>query len=227
MRSYLSVILAVALLVFGLACSSDTEETRTEEAGVEMAAEKKPVMEERTAKVGEMAPNFVLTDTEGKKHALEDFEGRYVILEWINFDCPFVQKHYKSGNMQELQETYKDQKVVWLTICSSAPGKQGYFEGEALKSRMEKEKWNGTAYLIDESGKVGKMYQAKTTPHMYIINPEGMLIYAGAIDDKPSANVDDITESTNYVKQAMSASMAGEEVPVKTTVAYGCSVKYQ
>ncbi|NIS16246.1 MAG: redoxin domain-containing protein [Aliifodinibius sp.] len=192
-----------------------------------MAAEKKPVMEERTAKVGEMAPNFVLTDTEGKKHALEDFEGRYVILEWINFDCPFVQKHYKSGNMQELQETYKDQKVVWLTICSSAPGKQGYFEGEALKSRMEKEKWNGTAYLIDESGKVGKMYQAKTTPHMYIINPEGMLIYAGAIDDKPSANVDDITESTNYVKQAMSASMAGEEVPVKTTVAYGCSVKYQ
>ncbi|HEQ98405.1 MAG TPA: thioredoxin family protein [candidate division Zixibacteria bacterium] len=192
-----------------------------------MAAEKKPVVEERTAKVGEMAPNFVLTDTEGKKYALENFEGKYVILEWINFDCPFVQKHYKSGNMQELQETYKAEGAVWLTICSSAPGKQGHFEGEALKNRMEKEKWNGTAYLIDESGKVGKIYQAKTTPHMYIINPEGMLIYAGAIDDKPSTNVDDIPESNNYVKQAMSASMAGEEVPVKTTVAYGCSVKYQ
>ncbi|MBD3219409.1 MAG: redoxin domain-containing protein [candidate division Zixibacteria bacterium] len=191
-----------------------------------MAAEKKPVMEDRTAQVGEMAPNFVLTDTKGNQHALQDFEGKYVILEWINFDCPFVKKMYNSGKMPELQKKYQEEGAVWLTICSSAPGKQGYFEGEALKNRMEKEGWSGTAYLIDESGKVGKMFKAKTTPHMYIIDPDGMLAYAGAIDDKPSTNVADVPESTNYVQQAMTALMAGEDVPVKTSVAYGCSVKY-
>ena len=146
MKAYLGIFLVMSLFAFGPACSSEAEEAQTEDTGVEMAAEKKPMMENRTAQVGEMAPNFVLTNTEGNQHALADFEGKYVILEWINFDCPFVKKHYSSGNMQELQQTYKDEGAVWLTICSSAPGKQGYFEGEALKSRMERR--NGTALLI-------------------------------------------------------------------------------
>lgn len=179
------------------------------------------------AKVGEPAPDFTLTDSEGSEHSLSDFEGKYVILEWINFDCPFVRKHYDSGNMQQLQKSYSDTGVVWLSVCSSAEGKQGYFAGEELDERIEKEGSNAAAYLIDESGEVGRMYGAKTTPHMYIINPKGTLIYAGGIDDKPSTDTDDIATAKNYVTLAMDAAMAGEEVPVKTSKPYGCSVKYK
>ncbi len=198
----------------------------TEAEGQMAAAKMEHESESETATVGEKAPIFTLTSAAGNGHSLSDFKGKYVVLEWINFDCPFVKKHYNSGNMPEMQKKYQDKDVVWLSICSSAPGKQGYFDGDALKKRLESEGHSATAYLIDSEGTVGKMYEAKATPHMYVIDPEGVLIYAGAIDDKPSTNVNDIPESTNYVKNALEASMAGEPVETKYTQAYGCSVKY-
>jgi len=178
------------------------------------------------AEVGKMAPGFTLTDANGDEHSLADFRGKYVVLEWINFDCPFVKKHYGSGNMPSLQEEAKGQDVVWLTICSSAPGKQGYFEGAALSDRMEKEGWSGSAYLIDADGTVGRMYEAKTTPHMYVIDPKGKLHYIGAIDSKPTANPKDIDGATNYVQAALTSVMNGREVDTPLTKSYGCSVKY-
>lgn len=182
--------------------------------------------EMKVATVGEMAPDFTLVDTAGKKHSLAEFKGKTVVLEWVNFDCPFVKKHYGSGNMPMLQSKYMEKGVVWLTICSSAPGKQGHFEGEALISRMKAEKHSGSAYLIDADGKVGKMYEAATTPHMYVIDGKGVLRYAGAIDDKPSTDAKDIQGARNYVVNALDAVMAGKEVTDTWTKAYGCSVKY-
>ncbi len=178
------------------------------------------------AAIGQPAPDFTLLDSRGTKHSLSDFSGKYVILEWINYDCPFVKKHYNSRNMQALQTKYTDAGVVWLGVCSSAPGKQGYFEGDVLKNRLEIEEFNGTAYLIDSTGTVGKMYDAKTTPHMYVIDPDGVLRYMGAIDDKPSTDANDIPESNNYVVMAMESLMAGEKVETTSTKSYGCSVKY-
>jgi peroxiredoxin len=178
------------------------------------------------ATVGQAAPDFTLTSVAGNEHSLSEFGGKYVVLEWINFDCPFVKKHYHSGNMPMLQEQYRKQGVVWLTICSSAPGKQGYFEGEELTSRIEAENWKGNAYLIDDDGTVGRLYGAETTPHMYIIDTEGQLVYAGAIDSNPSVKPEDIPESQNYVVAAFDNLMAGQQVGTKTTKAYGCSVKY-
>jgi peroxiredoxin len=180
-----------------------------------------------TAKVDQAAPNFTLLDSEGKKHSLSDFRGKYVVLEWVNYDCPFVGKHYNSGNMQKLQKEYTDKGVVWLSICSSAPGKQGYFEQKELHERMKKENAVPTAYLIDADGAVGKTYEAKTTPHMYAIDPSGILIYAGGIDNIPSTDREDIGKATNYVQIVMDAALAGKTVPVKSTRSYGCSVKYQ
>ncbi|MBD3401891.1 redoxin domain-containing protein [candidate division GN15 bacterium] len=179
-----------------------------------------------TATIDQPAPDFTLTDSEGTVHSLSDFKGQYVILEWINFDCPFVKKHYSVGNMQKYQTQYQENGAVWLSICSSAPGKQGYFEGEELTSRMDAEGWAGTAYLADPTGKVGKMYGATNTPHMYVINPEGVLVYAGAIDDTPSTKSSDIPNSVNYVEAAMTASMNDQPIDTKATAAYGCSVKY-
>lgn len=182
--------------------------------------------EMKTAKVGKMAPDFTLTDANGKEHSLSDFKGKYVVLEWINFGCPFVVKHYGAGNMQMLQEKYTGKEVVWLSICSSAPGKQGYFEGEELLNQIKEHNVKSLAYLIDADGKVGMMYQAKTTPNMYIISPEGALIYAGAIDDKASADPKDIKTSVNFVSSALEQAMSGKEISTKVTQPYGCSVKY-
>lgn len=172
------------------------------------------------------APKFTLTDSNGKEHSLVDFSGKYVVLEWINFDCPFVKKHYNSKNMQKLQKEFTDQDVVWLLICSSAEGKQGHFDNDEINKRLGEAGANATAYLVDEDGTVGKKYGAKTTPHMFIINPEGNLIYAGAIDDKPSTKVEDIDGAVNYVREALNSAFGGKEVEVKTSAAYGCSVKY-
>ena len=135
------------------------------------------------AKIDAPAPDFKLQDSKGKSHSLSDFRGKWVVLEWVNFDCPFVRKHYRSGNMPALQAEYTGKDVVWLSICSSAPGRQGYFEGKELLDRIALEKSAATAYLIDTDGKVGQLYGAKTTPHMYVINPEGTLVYAGGIDN--------------------------------------------
>jgi len=181
----------------------------------------------KTAKVDQPAPDFTLTDSDGNRHSLSDFKGKYVVLEWVNYDCPFVMKHYGSGNMPALQEEYTGKDVVWLSICSSAPGKQGHFETDALKDRMKKEKAVPTAYLIDEDGTVGKMYEARTTPHMYIINPEGTLVYAGGIDNMASTNKDDIPKATNYVREGLNAALEGKTIATKTSKPYGCSVKYK
>jgi peroxiredoxin len=179
-----------------------------------------------SAEVGKAAPLFTLADVSGNKHSLEDLKGRYVVLEWTNMDCPFVRKHYDSGNMQTLQEKYREKDVVWLRICSSAPGKQGNFEPDVIEKRLEKEKSKATAYLIDADGKVGRMYAAKTTPHMFVIDPKGVLMYAGAIDSIKSTDKADIERATNYVGACLDAAMNDERIAVTTSVPYGCSVKY-
>ncbi|GAB4334360.1 MAG: thioredoxin family protein [Calditrichia bacterium] len=178
------------------------------------------------ARLDQPAPNFTLTDANGKAHSLSDYKGKFVVLEWVNFDCPFVKKHYRSGNMPKLQKEYREKGVVWLSICSSAEGKQGHYTGKALLERMKSENAAPTAYLLDTEGTVGKMYGAKTTPHMFVINPEGQLIYAGGIDDKPSTNQEDIATAKNYVVAALNAAMRGKEVAQKSAQPYGCSVKY-
>lgn len=178
------------------------------------------------ASIDKAAPDFALAGIDGKTYKLSDFKGKYVVLEWNNLDCPFVKKHYGSGNMQALQKKYTDKGVVWLTICSSAEGKQGYYEAAALQEMTKERKLSSTAYLRDADGTVGKLYGAKTTPNMFVVNPEGTLIYAGAIDDKPSPDPNDIPGATNYVAACLDASMAGKAVATKTTVSYGCGVKY-
>ena len=179
------------------------------------------------AQVGSRAPEFTLPDADGTKHSLSDFKGKYVVLEWVNYDCPFVRKHYRSGNMPALQKTYTEEGVVWLSVCSSAPGKQGYFKTEELKERMATEKAAPTAYLVDPEGSVGRTYGAKTTPHMFIINPEGTLIYAGGIDNIPSTKTEDLEKATNYVRSTLDAAMDGKDVSVTSSAPYGCSVKYK
>jgi peroxiredoxin len=178
------------------------------------------------AAIDKPAPAFELPGIDGKSYKLSDFKGRYVILEWNNFDCPFVKKHYDSGNMQALQKKYVEAGAVWLTICSSAAGKQGYNEPDALKTLTAEKKLASTAYLRDVDGKVGKAYGARTTPNMYVIDPAGNLIYAGAIDDKPSTSAADIKGATNYVQASLDAAMGGTAVATKSTTPYGCSIKY-
>jgi peroxiredoxin len=176
---------------------------------------------------GSPAPAFTLTDTNGKQHNLADYKGKYVVLEWVNFGCPFVKKHYESGNMQATQKKAVEKGVVWLSVCSSAKFKQGHMSAANWNEDIADRKLASTAVLLDESGAVGKSYGAKTTPHMYVINPDGVLIYKGAIDDKPSTNQDDIPGATNYVLAALDESMAGKPVSTASTQSYGCSVKYK
>lgn len=179
------------------------------------------------ATIDKPAPGFTLVDVAGKKHSLSDYKGKYVVLEWSNWDCPFVKKHYSKGSMQALQKTYREKKVVWLTICSSGPGKQGFYQPADHKKRLEKSKSEATAYLIDSEGKVGRSFGAKTTPHMFVIDPEGVLIYAGAIDDKPSTKTSDLEGANNYVQMCLDAALAGKKFETKTSTPYGCSVKYK
>jgi peroxiredoxin len=186
-----------------------------------------PAVAADPAAVDAPAPGFTLHDAQGGTHTLADYKGKFVVLEWVNFDCPFVRKHYGSGSMQELQRTMTSQGVIWLSICSSAPGKQGYFEGEALRERIAAEQAVPTAYLVDPDGDVGKLYSAKTTPHMFVIDPKGTLIYAGGIDDKASTDKADMARATNYVTAALKEAMEGKPVAVKITRSYGCSVKYK
>ncbi|MDF3130194.1 thioredoxin family protein [Kiritimatiellaeota bacterium B1221] len=172
------------------------------------------------------APAFTLTDTNGNEHSLSDFKGKVVVLEWFNHGCPFVKKHYSKGNMQALQKTYTDKGVVWLAIVSSAEGKQGSDTAEGHNKTAKEKGTNATAILMDTDGTVGKAYGAKTTPHMFVINAEGELVYQGAIDDKRSTNPADIATSKNYVSAALDAVLAGEAVEVTKSTPYGCSVKY-
>lgn len=176
--------------------------------------------------IGKPAPNFTLKDTTGKEHSLSDFKGKIVVLEWTNYGCPFVRKHYGSGNMQKLQKAATSKGVVWLTICSSAPEKQGYMPPAEAREVSSKMGATGSAYLIDESGKVGKLYEAKRTPEMYVINQEGVLVYHGAIDDQKSPDPADIPKAKNYIATAIKEIMEGKAVSTPKTEAYGCSIKY-
>lgn len=179
------------------------------------------------AVVGEQAPDFSVADAYGNVHSLSDFEGSFVILEWLNHDCPFVRKHYDGNNMQELQKTYTEQGVVWLSVISSAPGTQGYLEPEAAQAITKEKGAAPTAVLLDVDGTMGRAYDARVTPHMYIINPDGILEYNGAIDDRPTARARDLEGAHNYVTAAMTSLMNGGEVEVRTNTPYGCTVKYE
>ena len=175
---------------------------------------------------GELAPDFTLTDSTGAERSLTDFKGQVVVLEWFNPECPFVRKHYGSGNMQALQAAATARGVVWLTIVSSAPGRQGHLLPEEASAVIRNEESRQTALLLDPKGTVGRLYGAKTTPHLFLIDPEGRVRYAGAIDDRPSVNPDDIPGATNYVQRALDELLAGQPVSITTTKPYGCSVKY-
>lgn len=178
------------------------------------------------AVVGQPAPEFTLTDSTGKAHSLSSFKGKFVVLEWNNFDCPFVVKHYESGNMQKLQKTYTGKDVVWLTVNSSAAGKQGHLQPAEVAGKLAERKAAPSAYLLDADGKAGKAYGARTTPHMYVIDPKGTLVYAGGIDDKPSTDVADIAGARTHVAAALDEALAGKPVSVASSTPYGCSVKY-
>jgi peroxiredoxin len=175
---------------------------------------------------GETAPDFTLKDSKGNSKKLSSYSGKFVVLEWMNPECPFVKKHYSIGNMQSLQKEYTTKGVVWLSIISSAPGKQGYCTGPQAEANTKDQKASPTAVLLDPSGEVGQMYGAKTTPHMFVINPEGKLIYMGAIDSIRSANSSDCAKAENYIRQTLDAALAGKPVPTPETKSYGCSVKY-
>jgi hypothetical protein len=175
---------------------------------------------------GEPAPNFSLTDIHGQKHSLADYKGKYVVLEWNNPECPFVHKHYDSGNIPKLQQEERSKGVVWLTINSAAPGNAGDLSPGDIEKFLSSDHADPTAYLRDPDGAVGHLYGAKTTPDMYVIDPDGKLIYDGGIDNRPTPDPADIPGATNYVRAALDESMAGKPVTVATSRPYGCSVKY-
>ena len=177
--------------------------------------------------IGQPAPDFSATDTNGVSHSLADFRGQTVVLEWTNHDCPYVKKHYDTGNMQALQKDATGDGVVWLSIISSAPGKQGYLSAEEADALTAERDAAPTAVLFDPEGTVGKAYGARTTPHMFVIDPEGTLVYMGGIDDRPTSSKADVEGARNYVREALTAVGNGQEVPQSTSRPYGCSVKYK
>jgi len=178
------------------------------------------------AKVGETAPAFNTAATNGRSVSLADQRGKIVILEWTNHDCPYVRKHYDSGNMQTLQKEITAQGVVWLTLISSSPGTQGYVSPKEADELTASRKANPTAVLLDPTGAVGKAYGATNTPHMYIVDKAGLLVYAGAIDDRPTTRRADVQGAQNYVRAALEDMAAGRAVQTPVTRAYGCTVKY-
>ena len=179
------------------------------------------------ATVGQPAPDFTLTDATGKPVRLSDFKGKHVVLEWTNPGCPFVRKHYDSGNMPATQKDATGKNVVWLSINSTEKASSDYLEPARLSAWLAERKAVPTAVLMDEEGTVGKSYGARTTPHMYIVDAKGTLVYAGAIDSIPSARPADIEKATNHVKAALSDMAAGKPVAMPVTRAYGCTIKYK
>jgi peroxiredoxin len=179
------------------------------------------------AVVGKPAPNFKLADLNGKPVNLSNFRGKTVVIEWNNPECPFVKKHYGSGNMQKTQAAAAKDGVVWLTINSSAPGNQGHMSAAEAKAFVAKAGARPTAYLLDPGGVVGKTYDAKTTPHMFVVNKAGTVVYAGGIDDKPTPNPADVKSARNHVLAALSEVKGGKAVSVATSRPYGCAVKYK
>lgn len=176
--------------------------------------------------VGKPAPDFTGVDSNGNKHTLSQYKGKTVVLEWTNHDCPYVKKHYNSGNMQKLQKNATANDIVWLSIISSKPGKQGHVSGEQANELTQSRNAAPTAVILDETSEIGVLYGAKTTPHMYIIDKAGQLVYMGGIDSIPSTDEDDIADAKNYVRAALDAMANGKPIEDSTTRPYGCSVKY-
>lgn len=177
--------------------------------------------------VGQPAPDFTLKDANGRTVKLSDFRGKHVVLEWTNPGCPYVQKHYNSGNMPATQQDAVNRGVVWLSINSTEKASGDYLEPGKIVAWQQERKARPSAVLMDEDGVAGRAYGARTTPHMYIVNPQGQLVYAGGIDSIPSSNPDDIRKAVNYVKRALSEALAGTPISAATTRAYGCSIKYK
>jgi peroxiredoxin len=175
---------------------------------------------------GSPAPDFKGVDSNGVTHSLSDYRGKYVVLEWANRGCPYEQKHYLSGNMESLQKQWTSKGVVWLSIISSAPGQQGYVTPAEENDYLKTMKASPTAALLDPTGAIGHLYDARTTPHIFVIDPTGKLIYQGAIDNQPTPNPASLNGADNYLNDALNAAMAGKAVAVAVTKPYGCSVKY-
>ncbi len=179
-----------------------------------------------SARLGERAPDFTASDSNGRVHKLSAYAGKFVVLEWHNRGCPYTRKHYDSGNMQRLQREWTSRGVIWLTVISSAPGKQGYVTAEEENAYLKEINAAPTAVLLDPTGEVGHLYSAKTTPQIIVINTQGILIYDGAIDDRPTTDPADIPVARNYVSLALTEAFAGKSVSTPTSRPYGCSVKY-
>ena len=176
--------------------------------------------------VNQAAPAFTVSDTRGTTHSLDAYRGKWVVLEWFNHDCPYTKKHYASDNMQALQREYTAKGVVWVSVVSSAPGKQGYVSA-ADADRLTTQKKAAPSFIVrDTAGILGRMYGARNTPHLFAIDPQGVLRYAGAIDDKPTSRAKDVKSAKNYLKAALDAGLSGQPIAVATTQPYGCDVKY-
>ncbi|HJQ39270.1 MAG TPA: thioredoxin family protein [Thermoanaerobaculia bacterium] len=204
-------LLALALLVVGRCFFSD---------GVP------PPSPSPAPAIGQAAPEFKAVDTNGKAHSLSQYRGKWVVLEWLNHGCPYVRKHYDNNVMQALQKKYAAKGVVWLSIVSSAPFKQGHYSNDKANELTKEKGAAPYAVLIDEAGTVGGTYRAMTTPHMFVINPQGTLLYMGGIDDKPNTRASDFKDARPHVDMALQEAMAGKPVSVPTSQPYGCSVKY-
>lgn len=202
---------AVALLTAGLLVSCADEAVAFNSPGPE---------------VGKPAPAFTAADTTGRTHSLDQYRGKWVVLEWLNHECPYVRKHYGGGAMQALQKKYTDQGVVWLSVASSAKGKQGHFSNEEANELTKEKNAAPTAVLVDAPGTIGRAYHARTTPHMFVINPEGNIVYMGGIDDKPTSREADLKTARPHVDIALQEAMAGKPVTVASSQPYGCNVKY-
>ncbi|VVN18636.1 redoxin domain-containing protein [Pseudomonas fluorescens] len=179
------------------------------------------------AVVGQAAPSFTATDSNGTSVSLADYKGKYVVLEWMNPDCPFTKKHYRSGNMQALQSEYRAKGVVWLSVNTAETGSSSFRPGSEMNAWNTEMKAAPSALLMDSDSSLAKLYGAKTTPHMFVVSPAGMVVYAGAIDDKRSTKLEDVKVAKNYVVTALDESLAGKPVSTSSTQPYGCSVKYQ
>jgi len=186
-----------------------------------------PATAAQSARVGSPAPQFTAPDSAGRMQTLAQYRGKYVVLEWHNQGCPYTRKHYSSGNMQELQKMWTSKGVAWFTVISSAPGQQGYVTASEENDYLSKMHASPTAALLDPDGQIGRLYGAKTTPEMYIIDPQGKLIYEGAIDNRPTPEASDIKGAENYVSEALTSAMAGKPISQAYTHSYGCSVKYR
>ncbi len=211
----MSIIERRRMLAIGLYCATTI---------ITLSADMRPAAAQ--ALIGAAAPAFTLTDSNGRNLSLADFKGKTVVLEWTSHECPYVGKHYRGNNMQALQKKWTGQGVVWLSVISSAPGQPGYVSPQQANKLTADRGAAPTAVLFDPTGKVGHAYGARTTPHMYVINGEGALVYKGGIDDQPTARLQDLKSAKNFVDQALSEISQGKPVSVTASRAYGCSIKY-